>query len=330
MGEIGDERLRAPLAQLMRDPAPPVRLRAFKALGRMKEALARAAAEPVDPSSFCRVSGRFVEPETDPRQGVRKLHVAVMAADGRAHVKILPAQFYLRENSSPVLDYRVTERPLPGNMSVVFIRPRNATSLESPWVTAISNCLKWKRTSDLWAYLAWTAQPGEPGGATAAEETLAFSTSSEASTEALTAPPPGDQCSDLWHAMYRALRPETSLIPGKRHVLAFCPETAPGVGGEALANALLSPHGSVQAISAAPNPGLEDLCRRTHTNFVKVATAEAAIAAIEQAYLSLLAKYEISYKAVSPTAEQLEIEVRSPAARGALTLPVPPMDSGIP
>lgn len=326
MGEMGDERLRAPLAQLMRDPAPPVRLRAFNALGRMKKALAQAAAEPVDPSSLCRVAGRFVELATDPQHGLRKLHVAVMAADGREHVKILPTQFYLRENRAPVLDYKVTERPSAKAMSVVFIRPRGATSVESPWVTAVSNCLKWKRPSDLWAYLAWTAQPGKPSGAKETDETLRFSTRSEASTEALTAPPPEDQCSDLWHAMYRALRQEVNLVPGKRHVLVFCPDTAPGVGGEALANALLSAHASVQVISAAPNPRLEALCRRTHTSLVKVATAEAAIAALEEAYLSLLAEYEISYKAVSPAAQQLEIEVRSPAARGALTLAIPPID----
>jgi hypothetical protein len=325
MGEMGDERLRAPLAQLMRDPAPSVRLRAFKALGRMKAALAQAASEQANLPDPCRVSGLFAGTDFDPQKAVRKLYVSVTTPDGKEHIKVLPTQFYLREDGSPVLNYRVAQRPAPEAMSVVFVLPRAGTTSESPWVAAVLNCLNWKRTSDLWAYLAWTTQSEEDGGVLGQkmDEALAFSASLQVLATALTAPPARDECSDLWHTMYRALRPETKVGRGRRHVLVFCPDAVSGAGGEVLANALSSPLASVQVISAAPNPRLEALCHRTRTSLVRVESAEAAAAAIEQAYLGLLARYEITYKTVSSAARQLEIQVRSPAGRGALTLAIP-------
>ena len=88
-------------------------------------------------------------------------------------------------------------------------------------------------------------------------------------------------------------------------------------------NALKSSNGSVQVISAAPNPELEALCGRTHTRMIMVETPEAAAIAIEEAYLGLLARYEVTYESASPAAQRLEVRVRSPEAWGTAEISIP-------
>jgi HEAT repeats len=321
MGEMGDERLRAPLVQLMRDPVPAVRSRAFKALGRLKE---QAASAPSAAAALCRISGVFQKPDATWQKGARKLYASVTTPDGKGHMKILPTQFHLWEDGSPLLGYSVAERQAPDAMSVVFVLPRVLPSTETPWITAASNCLNWKRPSDLWAYLAWAA-PREQDAARAAEEGLSFAANPQTLSAALTTFSTRDECSDLWRSILRAVKSPAKAGRGKRHVLVYCHQAAEGDPGDDLANALRSADASVQVISAAPNSELQELCRRTSTSLVRVETPEAAVQAIEQAYLSLLARYEITYQAGSPGAQLLEIRVRSPEVCGAVTLPEPPL-----
>ena len=308
MGEMGDERLRAPLAQLMRDPVPAVRSRAFKALGRLREQALMAQAAPAAP---CRVSGLFVKAET----GTRKLLVSVTEPDGKGHIKLLPTRFQLWEDGSPLLSYTVTERPAPEAMSVVFVLPRAG---DGPWIAAVENCLHWKRSCDLWAFLAWSCEAAEPGAG--AEEVLSFSANPQALAEALFGSSWRSANSDLWPAVAHALAAQSKAGRGKRHVVVYCHETAVGHPPDSLVNALRAPEASVQFISSAPNPELKELCRRTQTSLTVVETPETASLAIEQAYLSLLARYEIAYQSAAPAPQVLEIRVRSPEASGAICL----------
>ena len=68
-------------------------------------------------------------------------------------------------------------------------------------------------------------------------------------------------------------------------------------------------------IGSGPNQQLQEFCRRTHTSF-RSGAEEDIPAMIEQAYLNLLARYEIAYQPVVPTAPVLKVRVQTPYGWG--------------
>ena len=315
MGETGDERLRAPLAQLMRDPVAAVRSRAFKSLGRIKEQCAAAQAQP---AMRCRVAARFIPGAPTAQPNVA---ISVTSPDGSTPIRLLPIHFQLWADGSPILNYQVSEHPMPEPMSVVFVFPRSAVSWDGPWIGAALECLNWKRTADLWSCV-WAAQSAHAEDGTGYEPLL-FAASAQKLTLALKSAASREECAGLWRSMLRAIEGEAKVERGKRHVVVFVSETIEGPPGDDLASALRR-HQSVQVISAAPNPELEMLCHNSGTRLIQVETPDEARLAIEQAYLSLLARYEISYEAPQAV-RRLEIRIRAPEAIGEATLPALPL-----
>jgi len=107
-------------AQLLRDPHRMVRSRALRSVARIKAAVAQAAT-----GQLWRLSGLMLETLAAagaPKQ-TRRLQVAVAGA-GSAAVTLRATHFILFEDGQPVLNYRLTVRPSPSPMSVVFLFPR--------------------------------------------------------------------------------------------------------------------------------------------------------------------------------------------------------------
>lgn len=324
MGEAGDPRFRDTVAQLLRDPHPMVRSRALRSVARIKAVVAQAAT-----GQPWRLSSLMLETMTAATAGApkqtRRLQVAVAGA-GSAAITLRATHFILFEDGQPVLNYRVTVRPSPPAMSVVFLFPRGGEAQEPPWLTGALGCLAGKRPSDLWAYLPWMP-PNEAAATTPAaqaNEEPPFTANQNALAHAFHRITQRADCGDMWQTLWRALRAESTLARGKRHVIVFASGQVRGVAGPGLVATVGAARGLVQVISSVPNPALEDLCSKTRTSYTYAATPEQVIARIEEAYLNLTARYEITCQILPQEARELKIRVQCPSGWGETTVAIPP------
>jgi len=323
MGETGDPRFREPVAQLLRDPHPMVRSRALRSVASIKAAMAQAAT-----GQPWRLSSLMLETMAAASAGgpklTRRLQVAV-GAPGGAPPALRAIHFMLCEDRLPVLNYHVTVRPSPPPMSVVFLFPRGGEAQEPPWVTGALGCLAGKRPSDLWAYLPWRpageAAPAAP--AAQANQEFPFTPNPDALADAFRRMTQRADCADMWQTLWRALRAESNLARGKRHVIVFAAEPVRGVAGPGLVATVGAALGLVQVISSVPNPALEDLCNKTRISYAYAAAPEQIIARIEEAYLNLNARYEIGYQTLSQEARELKIRIQCPSGWGETSVAIP-------
>jgi hypothetical protein len=324
MGETGDPRFRDPVAQLLRDPHPIVRSRALRSVAQIKAAAARVATGQAWHLSSLMLETVAAAAATGPKL-TRRLQVAVGAA-GFAPPALRAIHFMLSEDGLPVLNYQVTVRPSPPPMSVVFLFPRGGEAQEPPWVTGALGCLAGKRSSDSWVYLPWRppseAAPAAP--AALANEELPFTPNRDALADSFRRMTQRADCADMWQTLWRALRAESSLARGKRHVIVFAAEQVRGVAGPGLVATVGASLGIVQVISSVPNPALEDLCTKTRISYTYAASPEAITARIEEAYLNLNARYEIGYQTLSQQARALKIRIQCPSGWGETTVAIPP------
>jgi HEAT repeats len=306
MGESGDPRFTEILASLMRDPNAILRKRAFSALGSIRAAVGKPGKAP------CRMAARFVD--GDGPKGVRRLSLAV-ADSGKGHVpEILATQVLLAEDGKMITVYRLAERPLAETNSVVFVMPHPPEGMPSGSSQALE-CLPWKRPSDLWASSWYAVAPQEM--AMVEEVPPRFHSSSESITAEFGRTPERAGYTDMWHAIWHAVEAGTML--GKRQLVIFCDgEIATGAGPD-LIGAIAAGRAGVHLICDRPNRRLEEFCAKV--NGVLWPSSQ-----VVDAYLNLLAKYEIVYRPAAPDAQILKIRLHAPDARGELTIPIPPLD----
>jgi hypothetical protein len=305
MGESGDPRFTEVLAGLMRDPNAILRKRAFSALGNIRAAMGKLGQTP------CRMAAQFVDGEG--QKGTRRLSLAVASQGKGLAPDILPTQILLSEDGQMVTGYRVTERVLPETNSVVFILPLPRDGLQS-WSATALECLSWKRPSDLWACSYYTAAPTEM--AMTEEASPRFLTNPEAIAAEFGRTPQRAGSSDVWHAIWQAV--DAGTILGKRQLIVFSDgKTTSGAGGELIA-AVAAARAGVQVITSGPDRRLEDFCRK-----VNGVLWDKSL--VVDAYVNLLAKYEIVYQPPIPDGQTLKIRLHAPEVRGELTLPIPPV-----
>jgi hypothetical protein len=135
-------------------------------------------------------------------------------------------------------------------------------------------------------------------------------------------------CADMWQTLWRALRAESTLARGKRHVIVFAAEQVRGVAGPGLVATMGAARGIVQVISSVPNPALEDLCNKARISYTYAAAPEEIIARIEEAYLNLNARYEIAYQTLSREARELKIRIQCPSGWGETSVAIPARAAG--
>ena len=94
---------------------------------------------------------------------MRRLMLAVAADDMREPPKVAPLQFMLSEGGQHITSYKISEKPLPEAMSVIFVIPRSREAAGGAFFEGVANCLQWKRPSDLWSLLPYIETgDGEP------------------------------------------------------------------------------------------------------------------------------------------------------------------------
>ena len=322
MGETGDSRFRITVAELLRDEHPMVRSRALWAVARIRSTTAQAVT-----GQPWRLSSLLLEtPGTSAPAGPKPMrHVQVaVGATGVAQPPLRAIEFMLTVDGQPILNYRLTVRPSPPAMSVVFLFPRGGMAEEPPWVTGALACLAGKRPSDVWTYLPWMPAGEAAGPAAPENQEISFTPNHEALADSFRRMTERAECSDMWQTLWRALRGDANVARGRRHVIVFASEQVGGVAGHGLVATVGAARGIVQVISSVPNPALENLCAKTRIGYTHAAAPQEVVASIEQAYLNLSARYELSYQTLSQEARELKIRIQSPAGWGETTVAIPP------
>ena len=321
MGETGDPRFLTVTADRLGDPDAMVRRRAYWALSRIKAAAAKVAQ-----TDEWRVAARFRQDERRGRN--RHVRLAVASTDAKEVPPVLPTQFLLCEEGHPVHVYQVVEREVPPSLSVAFVFPRSPGQIESPWIAGALRALQWRRNSDLWALVSYLAETGGQDAAPASADETVFCATADAIRASFLHPPAASICPGLWTAVWNAVKGQERLVRGENRIIIFsnAPEWR-GAGLELISSVMTSVT-LVQAVSTVDNPRLEDFCRKTRGVFSRVESEEEAARAIEQAYLQLLSRYEMSYPPVSAEARNLKIRIHTPSGWGEITLPIPAESSG--
>jgi len=319
MGETGDVRFSDVVRRLLLEPEPLVRKRALTALGRIKQAANSCTGLP----SF-RVAAR---PMTASKlKGTRRLMVAVAADDAKEPPKIAPLNFVLSEGNQYITSYKVTNKPESEAISVIFVIPRTGESDFQPFQEGALTCLKWKRPSDLWCVLPYLENTDNGLAGQAQELPAPQFTANPATAEAMfTEPPKRVDCTDLWTALWRATRSDGVASRGQRHIVVFSRSPESCIAGHGLISNVQTGRFQVRAISSVENPQLLEFCKRTHSPF-DLAPSEEIPEIIRQTYLSLLARYEITYQPLTTGATIMKIRVQSPDGCGETVVSLGPAD----
>jgi HEAT repeat protein/acylphosphatase len=308
MGETGDPRFTDALRRLISEPDPSVRKRAFSALAQIKT----ANAQPVSAQKW-HVAGRMIS--GDGLKGMRRVMLAVAGEDAREQLKPVPLQFLLSEGTQYITSYKITEKPLPDAMSVVFVIPRSREATGGAFFDGALQCLRWKRPSDLWSIVPYIETgDGEPPPPRDPEPAV-FTGNPDSLAAALRDTPKRLDCTDLWTGVWCATKQDGGQSRGKRHVIVLSSVEESRIAGHGLITNMQDGRIPLQAVASGRNAQLQDFCRRTNSSF-RTGAVEDIPAMIQQTYLNLLARFEIAYLPVSPNAPVLKVRVQTPVGWG--------------
>jgi hypothetical protein len=320
MGETGDPRFTETLVRMLVEPDTTVRKLAVTALRRVKAAAAQTV-----PGARWLMAGVIQTGQSNGRQPTqRRVHLAVASNDAHDKPRILPTQFTLTEGARNVLAYKVTERPAAEAMSVIFIFPRTEEAASAPWNRGASQCLAWKRASDLWCNLPFLPAGGlEAASASARHEPLPFIGSPEALEKSFGQAPGRVDCSELWQTLWRCVGSDQAAARGQRHLIVVATDPIEKIAGHSLISNMIGSHTSLQVISSVSNPKLEDFSRQVKGRLRTFENQSEIPELVLQAYLNLLTRYEISYRPMSPEAAILKARVQTASGWGEVRIPIP-------
>ncbi|HLK62491.1 MAG TPA: HEAT repeat domain-containing protein [Bryobacteraceae bacterium] len=329
MGETGDPRFTKALARMIGEPNPTVRARAFAALGRIRSLIiqAREAQE-------WRVISRF---QRIRRNDWRELHLEATSQDGHDQVKILPTHLILIADAGEISSFSLEERQVPRSLAITFLYPRSSEGEPTPFQQGALHALGWKRPADQWAIVPFVPTPQPNRQTSLAGEKIEF-TVEETPTLELAAPQlTADstlldaslnkvalkaECPKFWAAIRRATQVDSS-IRGKRNIVLFSQDeiSTPSDYTE-LATAVMSCGIAIHGLSLIPNRTMDSLCQASQGSFQLLSSEDQIAPAVEQIYLSLMARYLVKYQ---PTEEarSLRMIVNTPPGWGETTIDIP-------
>ena len=312
MGETGDPRFSELLGRMIADDNADVRKSAFAAVRRIREAMVRITEGPEWPVALAPGA-------RNPRTGERRVAAAVVTSGGRGSPPVLPVQFILTESGQTVWSYRVTEKMAPGPLTVLFLFPRRLDAAGKECDHGAMRCLNWKRSTDLWSAVPYSAADANPSESPADLQLPSFIANSAQAAKAFQKTQTRLDCTGFWTAIRRAVLPGNNAIRGGRHLIVLAPEDVGENGDQNLAAAVHASRTTVQVVSNCANAGLEEFCRRVEGRFLHVKDLAAVEEAVSLAYLSLLARYEIRYRSDAPAGASLKLRVHTPAGWGEST-----------
>jgi hypothetical protein len=315
MGETGDVRFQQVLRRMLNDSDLTVRKRAFRALARLNTL--RPA-----PATVLHLAATVSEIAA---KGMRSVLVSVAGDELETQPSVPSLNFVLSENGAAatahVMSYKVTRRPPVRPMSVVFVLPRQSEAA-AQMREAIESCMKWKRACDPWRILPYLETgDGEPPEEVTDPAALSFPPDTARLQTVLSQPADPAGCADLWGSLWRAARLDASAH-GFRHILLLTSVEEARRAGHGVAARVRDPRVKLQALAIGRNRNVQEFCREVGAPFQIADHAEIA-ETIRRSYLSLLARYEISYHPAVANAASLKVRVQSPGGAGEVTAPYP-------
>jgi hypothetical protein len=314
MGATGDVRFSDAVRRLLLEPEPVVRRRALVALGRIKQSNDACSGLPrLHVAARLAPGGKL--------NGRRRIVTAVAADVSKEPPRVAPLHFILSEGNQYITSYKVNERPEPEALGVVWVIPRTADPDFKPFQEAALNCLSWKRPSDMWRVLPYLESDHRGLAGPIGELPPPLFTASPGAAEAmLSEPAKRIDCTDLWTALWRATQ-TAGNSRGQRHIFVFSRSPEIRIAGHSLIANVQNGRCDVMAVSSTENPELRKFCEHTHSSFDLVAPEEVG-EIIRQAYLSLQARYEITYQPLVVGPATLKLRVQSPEGCGETLLHV--------
>jgi HEAT repeats len=319
MGAAGHPRFAEELSRLLKDPHTLPRRAALAALGRLHKAAAHAQTLRVR-----RLAAHFLSGGAS--LGQRRVALAVAAVPGAEASPVLPTQVILSEDGRAVHHYNLVQSDVAEVSPVVFLLPCSESGAPSSWSRYALACLNLKRPADAWSCLTYASGILQSGDATAEDGAPRFTADESAIREDFGKLPLLPSRTDVWHAIWRSVRPDGEGNSPRRHLIICNDSTsdrAPGVG---LISDVLASGTPVQVVSSVSNPALEGLCRRVSGIFLHGRTPAALAALVEQAYLNLQVHYEITYQPVVARAKTLKILLCHPSGWGEASIPIPSLE----
>jgi len=307
IGETEDPRFAESLLEMLRDTDATVRRRAFWAFSRLRTAAAKAAQ--VAP---CRMAARLRVPSAgcEEEKDKKRLLLAVTGHNGWTSPILLPTQLVLSEDGKTVTHYRVSEKPLAEALPVVFLLPAS----NARWAReAALACLPWKRPCDLWACDFYRQDVAHEAGGN--DYFPHFEANADLIQSAFARMPLRFQPRDIWRAIRRWVHPENASIPENQQLMIIGPVQSRGTASEELVDAVRTARAFVQVIASGRDPALEDFCKKVGGLFRMADQADQS-AAVAEAYIQQLARYEVSYQPVNAGTRTLKIRLHGPSVRG--------------
>ena len=308
MGQTADPRFTDALRRMIMDTNPLVRKHALASLAQIR---ATTSQPPV--GEAWNLAGRALAGESI--KGMRRMMLAAASNDIRDTLKIQPLNFCLSEGAQYITSYKVTEKPLPDAISVVFVIPRSRDAAGGAFFHAVLRCLRWKRPGDYWSILPYIQTgDGEPPPPHDPEPPV-FTPNAETLAAALRETPRKLDCTDLWTGVWRAIKPEAGPSHGRRHVVVLSTGEESRVAGHGIFTQMERGRTTLQVISCGPNRQLEDFCSRTNIR-CQTCIEEDVVPFIERAYLQLLPRYEIAWQPTGTESPNLKVRVQTPVGWG--------------
>lgn len=318
MGETGDPRFLPILTRLIGDSVAELRGNAFRAMARLKKAMAqRTAGEPL---------GVIAGP---PRR-LENNWYQFTAALRRQHRQPIPElsvnNFAIWEDSVLVREYNVRQRGKSEPLAVALAFPR-ILDREGPAVDlqdkGIEGALHHKRKHDLWMVMKYLTESQEAAHLGPADDDLSaacmrFTTNPQAVSEAVSSPGKRLGCASDLHQATRALIDAAGQQRAARNIVLVCPSQVDTFTRD-VSDLILDANTSgvtVHIISPWPAAGMHDLCSRTAGTLLAPLSPDEIPNALEGLCASLLHSYEVRYQPENPSATKVRIQVYTETLMG--------------
>jgi len=307
MGETGDPRFVKTLGRMLGESNALVRTRAFSALGKVKAAATARTQSGAD----WLITAEFGE--SQPGDAEKRAFLQIKSKSGAEIPPILGTQLTLSEDGEPVIDYVLEDRGVQEQKSIVFVLPWTENPSQNPWGQAFHRCLPWKRSGDFWGVVYYC-----PGGPDPAEGgRMVLPPCPEDPLDLLLAPPK-TECPDTKVAVKRAATGENSGAKGKRHLILVneMQPDAKRTGFEQLLSAVKQSRAIIHVASTVAHPDLDNLSQWSEGQYHLASTEDRLLSAILHVYLTLTARYSVTYKPPLAEGRRLHVSISTPAGSG--------------
>jgi hypothetical protein len=335
MGETGDPRFLPMLARLIGEPVAELRGHAFRAMAKLKKAMAqRTACEPLTV-----IAG----PPRRLENNWNQFSAAIRYESRQQIPELNVTNFAVWEDSTLVREYSIRQRGKSEPLAVAMAFPRildrggPAVDIQDD---GIERALRHKRKHDFWMvmkYITASQEKPRPPAVAAPQpsnstsilrlETAAlvlnasdvdlsavrmrFTTNANALIDAVSSPGTRLACANDLHQATRALIDAARQMRAFRNVILVCQSPVDTFTGD-VKDQILDANTSgvaVHIISPWPTAAMNEFCSRTGGTLLTPQSPDQIPKTLEGLCASLLNSYEVRYQPENPGASKLRLQI---------------------